>query len=422
MSQGETVHLFTEFEVTGEIGALAGWFELWDVQGQLVHGRDTFLSSGPISAPRESPDTVRAHHTILLDVAPGEYVLAFGISSADQDALASYRHGTQDLRSWPEGAFSPRERWGTYRQAPLTWEQFQEKVVEHTRVIGDEKLVVGFDESGRIRHHGLTNLPGESHAWSFGREAASRRRSGASSGASSPVVIHVTHMKAGSQWIYEILRRCAPERIVQPSIWSTHFTQGRHDPGRVYPTVYLTRDEFDRVPLPDDYRIFVVIRDLRDTLVSAYFSYAASHPLMDRTIANIRQLITGMSIENGLLYLLDTDLARTARVQLSWLESGHPLLRYEDLLEHDTEILEHVLLEQCQLGVTRETLRRAVLASRFEQLSGGRSRGQEDRLAHTRKGVAGDWQGHFTDKVKEAFKARYGGILVATGYESNLDW
>jgi hypothetical protein len=67
-------------------------------------------------------------------------------------------------------------------------------------------------------------------------------------------------------------------------------------------------------------------------------------------------------------------------------------------------------------------LREAVIASRFERMTQGRARGTEDIGAHERKGVAGDWQNHFTKRVKHAFKNRYGALLVATGYERDLDW
>ena len=63
-----------------------------------------------------------------------------------------------------------------------------------------------------------------------------------------------------------------------------------------------------------------------------------------------------------------------------------------------------------------------VLANRFERLTGGRKRGQEDLAAHERKGVAGDWRNYFSERVTLAFKARYGGLLVATGYEQDLNW
>ena len=33
-----------------------------------------------------------------------------------------------------------------------------------------------------------------------------------------PTVVHVTHWKAGSQWIYKILLGCVPDRIVPPQL------------------------------------------------------------------------------------------------------------------------------------------------------------------------------------------------------------
>ena len=102
--------------------------------------------------------------------------------------------------------------------------------------------------------------------------------------------------------------------------------------------------------------------------------------------------------------------------------SGEPLIRYEDLLGHDLDILERVLLGECQLPVSRERLREVILSSRFERLTKGRERGQEDLMAHARKGIAGDWRNYFSDRVKQSFKTRYGGLLVATGYEQDLSW
>ena len=85
------------------------------------------------------------------------------------------------------------------------------------------------------------------------------------------------------------------------------------------------------------------------------------------------------------------------------------------------EILEHVLLEGCQWPVSPERFREVVLASRFERLTHGLPRGQECITAHERKGIAGDWHNYFNVRVKQAFKARYGGLLVATGYETGLN-
>jgi hypothetical protein len=44
-------------------------------------------------------------------------------------------------------------------------------------------------------------------------------------------------------------------------------------PGKIYPTLYVTKDEFDSVSLPPNARHFEVIRDLRDTLVVLVFQF-----------------------------------------------------------------------------------------------------------------------------------------------------
>src|SRR5687768_7549077 len=89
---------------------------------------------------------------------------------------------------------------------------------------------------------------------------------------SSPAVLHVTHPKAGSQWVYGVLAQLAPERIVTPTTGSTHALDGDLQAGRIYPTVFATREQIAARVLPPPTRVFVVIRDLRDTLVSFYFS------------------------------------------------------------------------------------------------------------------------------------------------------
>jgi hypothetical protein len=185
----------------------------------------------------------------------------------------------------------------------------------------------------------------------------------------------------------------------------------------------MSKQQLDRLTLPHGATRFVVIRDLRDTLVSAYFSFKLSHPIIPGFSIALRNVLQNVDTERGLVYLMDHFLETCAAIQLSWLEASDELvLRYEDLLTNDLTLLESALLDHCRLPVTREKLREAVLAARFEVLTGGRARGHEDLTAHERKGVSGDWRNHFTSRVKRAFKARYGGLLVASGYEADLSW
>lgn len=241
--------------------------------------------------------------------------------------------------------------------------------------------------------------------------------------AEPPAVMHVTHHKAGSQWILAILQGCVPDRVVRPEPNVHHFLGQRIREGRVYPTLYVTREAFEAADLPNRWRRFIVIRDLRDTLVSGYFSAKASHTTDGYPkIAELRARLTSMSQEEGLMHMTRFLLRWGVEMQRSWLASGAEVIKFEDLLERDAELFERVLIDQCELPVARERLRSVVEGARFRNLSGGREPGEEDPGSHWRKGVAGDWRNYFMDPLKERFKELWGDDLIAAGYERDHDW
>ena len=135
------------------------------------------------------------------------------------------------------------------------------------------------------------------------------------------------------------------------------------------------------------------------------------------------EMLQRVDVETGLRATMEQWLpTAAANIQRSWVEAGDPLVRYEDLLERDVEVLEPLLIDQCELPVNRRLLRAAIEGARFERRTGGRRRGEEDVTAHERKGIAGDWRNHFSDALKSDFKERWGDLLIATGYEQDLDW
>lgn len=231
-----------------------------------------------------------------------------------------------------------------------------------------------------------------------------------------PTIFHVTHWKAGSQWVHRILLELAHGSIVPPEMGETQFLSSPLRPGAVYPTVYVSREQFQSVRLPEGARWFVIIRDLRDTLVSIYFSTRYSHPVIVEDVITGRQRLNAMSLEDGLLMLLDEWLPMCAAIQSSWIASGERIIRYEDLLHRDVEIFEEILIGHCGLAVSPERLREVVLRYRFEQVTGGRRLGEEDIHAHERKGIPGDWRNYFTPRVAARFNERFGDLLEATGY------
>ncbi len=236
-------------------------------------------------------------------------------------------------------------------------------------------------------------------------------------------IFHLTHYKAGSRWIHRILKRCVADRLLPIQADRAELLSQPIEPGRVYSACYASRSEFEALDIPPDSKRFFIIRDMRDTTVSAYFSLKISHVRKDDAEINpLRDRLADTELEQGLLMILDDWMPLSAEIQSSWLEVGEPFIRYEDLLSDDTGILERALIDQCELGIPRETLREAIDFVSFERLSGGRKRGDENLADHYRKGIAGDWENHFTEPVKDAFKERFGELLIATGYESDNDW
>lgn len=244
-------------------------------------------------------------------------------------------------------------------------------------------------------------------------------------GKTPPPVFHITHWKAGSQWIFGVLRELFPTRVVQPLVGYGHVTGAPIQRGRIYPTVYMDKGAFDALGVPADSVLFVVIRDLRDALISSYYSLLESHPLVSASgphpgVARLREELRAQTKEEGLLYLIEETLDRTALIQSSWMESAARVFRFESLVEDEsgafTSILEHVGLPVDEAALS------AALSNNSFQRKSGRARGVEDTGSHFRKGVPGDWRNHLHDDVKAAFKERFGAHLIRTGYEVDDGW
>ena len=230
-------------------------------------------------------------------------------------------------------------------------------------------------------------------------------------------IFHITHWKAGSQWIHKILIDLIPERIVPPELNEEQFLKNQIICGGVYPTLYVTKEQFYNATLPRNYKKFLIIRDLRDTLISGYFSIRFSHKVIDYRLSNWRRRLNAMPIESGLLMLMDEWLPMSAEIQKSWISYGEKYIRYEDLLKNDYEILKVILIQECELPVTTERLKKVILQNRFVAMTGGRNPGVENIFEHNRKGVYGDWKNHFTPVLVQKFNDMFGDLLILTGYE-----
>jgi len=238
----------------------------------------------------------------------------------------------------------------------------------------------------------------------------------------APAVFHLTHHKAGSQWIKSILEAAAPDAamFVPAQRQVAHVVGQRLEPGRIYPTVYLTRQRFEALDLPASRRQFIIIRDLRDTLVSLYFGLKVHHHLFRDDQREVRALLNDRSVEDGLLFLIGERLSKSADIQQSWLGADELTVRYEDLLREPIDLFARIFAH-CEIAIEPERLRELVSQRDFRNVA-NRNPGEENVRSHQRKGIAGDWRTHFTDRIKDTFKQRFGQLLISTGYERDMDW
>ena len=124
-----------------------------------------------------------------------------------------------------------------------------------------------------------------------------------------------------------------------------------------------------------------------------------------------------------------TEVAKSWSTSVAQAIADAPLLdnnyyyevRYEDLLADPVGEIRR-LLAFLEADSSEEVARECVKAASFEQLSGGRTQGEEDSASFYRKGVADDWKNHFTERDKEIYKEEAGELLIRLGYEKDYDW
>jgi hypothetical protein len=239
-------------------------------------------------------------------------------------------------------------------------------------------------------------------------------------------IFHITHWKAGSEWVRAVMNGLAGERFVARKQMHAHLYEEPIRADGVYSPLYLHRHAFFRVATMP-HRRFIVIRDLRDTLVSWYFSARYSHPTDGNpTLSGVRAQLEPLDQENGILYMLENRLAGAAKIQSTWIkpspEGGREfIVRYEDLWADQQGAFARIC-RHIGLGLEDAERERIVMQFSFESRSGGRKPGEEDVSSHFRKGLPGDWRTHFTPRIAERFKALYGEVLMASGYEETMGW
>ncbi len=242
------------------------------------------------------------------------------------------------------------------------------------------------------------------------------------------VLLALLHHKCGTVFTKELLRGiCEREAIALTMLRRKDRTRRFPRKFRREGILFVENSNYEwlRNNVTRPYRGFHVVRDPRDVIVSGYFSHRYSHEINNRWgkkfLADHREWLSQVSFEEGLLKEIERGYA--LRVMSKWHFQDPDILelRFETLIADATSTLLEVFAHY-ELDVPRTTIEDVVAENSFQRLSGGREPGEVDPYSHFRSGVPGDWKNHFTPSLIDAFKARWGDLVLALGYEESQDW
>lgn len=235
-------------------------------------------------------------------------------------------------------------------------------------------------------------------------------------------VVHVTVFKAASQWMRIVL---SDPRIYRYSGLLPYTLGGPHEvaahPDR-YPipkrsmvlTVYASRETFDAIAKPENWRVIVVVRDLLDLLVSWHFSMRYTHPIND-WVTRRREMMGDLPEDEALMITID-EFQQINDLLLPWLDGDDDprvrIYRYEDLTgDHSYE----TWLQLCHdagVSLPERSLQRLLHDYRQANFRGSKGSGDRTRNKYG-SGKPGSWPDVLTGEHVERMQEKYPALLAA---------
>ena len=163
-------------------------------------------------------------------------------------------------------------------------------------------------------------------------------------------------------------------------------------------------------------KIVFVYRDIRDAIVSAY--HYIRNDMHPGTMTCTPDAFAKLSKEEALEQHIILYMKYRMPAMVYWLNvdaQNLAKIRYEDMLT-DREGNIRAVIDKFGMRLSEESILSVVEQTSFRAMS-GRREGTEDVRSHQRKGVAGDWVNHFTERHVRIFRAMGGeDLLRMTGH------
>ena len=182
-------------------------------------------------------------------------------------------------------------------------------------------------------------------------------------------------------------------------------------------------------------RLVYIVRDGRDTLISHLFQNFIDGPqhlssaqlaLRDEFARNPVPFMSGeksIFTETSIRRMASgwvKNVQETDRMGREIYQDRYHVLRYEDLLREPYETIQKVW---AFLGATQQDVSGKVAAEMDSNPDAAYQKEVAgDLVQNLEKGKRGTWQDLFTERDKRIFKEIAGDMLIAWGYEKDMEW
>jgi hypothetical protein len=209
--------------------------------------------------------------------------------------------------------------------------------------------------------------------------------------------------------------------------------------GEVLCAHYKLSAEIDGMLNNKDTLAIYLYRDPRDVTVSSalYIKYGLPHHVLHKTFQKMSDsdaiafMIKGGIITEDMFpedmvpsvndYILFEGLSNLIENSYAWIDDQRVVhIRYEDFFTNP-----NVLVNAAKkAGVIVDTTRVEEVSKKlsFKLASNGRTRGEEDKSSHFRKGVIGDYKNYFSELHAALARNFLGQSLIRLGYEQSIAW
>lgn len=251
---------------------------------------------------------------------------------------------------------------------------------------------------------------------------------------SHPSIIHFSVNKAATQYVRELLRRCADENgmttvglaeyafhtkfpyLDQLSVREMAQYQYLFNPVGYLYSVFGGMVE--GIPEIERYRVILMIRDPRDVLVSEYYSYAFSHSEPSKLgnkyidFMKMRQKARDVTIDEYVVSESDRLYVNYERYITLLLDRyAHVFVTKYEEMTSDFDAWLKKILEYCELEVGDE-----LFECLLNEASSLKPK-QEDVHQHVRKGMPGDYKEKLKRKTIDRLDAKFLPMLKRLDYE-----